>query len=535
MTMNGIGTPEHAGGWLREKTVSAPPARVSALAVSGLSKRFGANLALDNFTIDVAPGEVHALLGENGSGKSTFIKILAGYHVPEDGGTVAIAGQPLDFGSAASAHRIGCRFVHQDLGLVLDLPVLDNLYLGSGFPTTFGTIRRRKARKAVLESLERVGSNIDPETFVSDLSPAQRTAVAVARSLMVEAAGPVRFLVFDEPTATLPEDEVRNLLDIVRRVSANDIGVLYVTHRLDEIFGLAHNVTVLRDGRKVAGRPVEGLTRRDVINLLVGSEFDEAAAASEELAADAHPTRLLVDDLHSATLAGASFEARAHEIVGIAGLTGSGRETILRTTFGDLPRVSGEVRLDDTTIPPGNTVYAVRRGMAYMPPDRKALGAVMALSAIENFLMADVTASWKFPRMMRRDERVQAETWFERLDVRPRGRLHDPLSAFSGGNQQKVLVAKWLRTDPSVILLDEPTQGVDVRSKATIYQALIDAAASGRAVVISSSDVDELAALCHRVMVMRDGRVVQQLEGAAVTAAGIGRSVLGHDLEVEAT
>lgn len=529
--MDSTRTAEQADAAWGRASVPESAGRVPALAVTGLSKRFGGNTALDNFDLDVAPGEVHALLGENGSGKSTVIKILAGYHLPEEGGAVSIAGTSLEFGSAASAHSVGCRFVHQDLGLVLDLPVLDNLCLGSGFPTRFGTIRRGRARKTALENLERVGGNIDPEAFVADLSPAQRTAVAVARSLTVDHEAPAKLFVFDEPTATLPEDEVQNLLDLVRRVSAAEIGVLYVTHRLDEIFGFAHNVTILRDGRKAASRPIEGLTRREVVNLLVGSEFDEAAEDSAKLVADDHAVRLMVDDIVSPTLAGASFDVKAHEIVGIAGITGSGRETILRTVFGDLPRESGDVQLDGTTIPAGGCDHAVEQGMAYMPPDRKALGAVMDLSAIQNFLMADVSARWKFPRMRRGDEQAEAEKWFERLEVRPKGRLDDPLSAYSGGNQQKILIAKWLRTNPSVVMLDEPTQGVDVKSKATIYQEIIEAASSGCAIVISSSDADELAALCHRVLVMRGGRVVQELRGPAVTAAGIGRSVLGQDME----
>ncbi|ONH21738.1 sugar ABC transporter ATP-binding protein, partial [Pseudofrankia asymbiotica] len=488
-----------------------------ALSVRSLSKSFGTNVALNSFDIDIAAGEIHALIGENGSGKSTFIKILAGYHQPDPGGEVRVGGEPIAVGSSAAAYAAGCRFVHQDLGLIGELPVLDNLCLGAGFPTRLGTIRRRVARKNALRSLELVGGNIDPESLVNALTPAQRTAVALARSITVDKSAPVKLVIFDEPTATLPDNEVENLLALVRRVASNGVAVLYVTHRLDEIFQVASNVTVLRDGSKVAAVPVQGLSRRDVVHLLVGDELDEAEVNSRKLAADEYPVRLRVDQVESATLASLTFDARAHEIVGLAGITGSGRETALRTVFGDLERVSGRVELDGRPLQPHRIHRTVTAGVAYVPPDRKTLGAVVNLSAGENLLMADVRRTWRFPRMRRESERREVEEWCERFDVRPRGEMEKPLASFSGGNQQKVILAKWFRLKPAVILLDEPTQGVDVGAKAVIYRQLVEAAESGCAVVVSSSDVDELAALCHRVLIMRDGSVVQELHHSDVT------------------
>lgn len=516
---------------MNHRLETSSPQSVPALSVRGMSKSFGANLALDSVDLDVAPGEIHALIGENGSGKSTLIKILAGYHEPDPGGQATVAGTALESGSAESAYAAGCRLLHQELGLVESLSVLDNLFIGTGFPSRWGTIRRRAAARESLDTLELVGAGIDPRALVADLAPAQRTAVAVARTLRRDPAAPVKFMVFDEPTATLPDGEVQNLLELVGRVASGDIGVLYVTHRLDEIFGFADNLTVLRDGRKVASTPVAGLTRREVVNMLVGDEFDEARAGVEKLATQSHPVLLRATGIESETLSGVDLVARSHEIVGVAGITGSGRETLLRTLFGGLDRLGGRVDLDGVEIDAGRPDQAVAVGVAYMPPDRKALGGITEMSARENFLLADVLRYWKWPRMRRSRERAEADEWFDRFDVRPRGRAGDMLAAFSGGNQQKVLLAKWMRVGPRVILLDEPTQGVDVGAKTVIYQGLTEAAESGSAVVVSSADIDELAALCHRVVIMHEGRVTDELAAGSVSVPNIARGVLRRDEE----
>ena len=257
---------------------------VPALQAEGLAKTFGGVRALKGVDLTIQHGEVQALLGENGSGKSTFIKILSGYHVPDEGGRVAIDGAEVTFGSAESAYTHGCRFVHQDLGLVGTSSVLDNILLNAGFPSRFGTIKGREAMRSVREDLARVGlEQVDPRTPVAALTPALKTGVAVARALRTDVHHPARLVVLDEPTATLPENEVRHLLEIVRRVAETGVGVLYVTHRLDEVFEVADNVTVFRDGVRVATQPTSTLNRRSLINLLIGSELDEIHAESEHL------------------------------------------------------------------------------------------------------------------------------------------------------------------------------------------------------------------------------------------------------------
>lgn len=514
---------------------SAAEAPRHALVARGLSKSFGGVPALSSVDLTIGSGEIHALLGENGSGKSTFIKILSGFHQP-DAGDVAVDGVPIALGSAEQAYASGCRFVHQDLGLVESASVLDNLYLNAGFPCRLGTIRGGAARARACRELAVVGlGDLDPRAPVATLSPAVKTGIAVTRALLRDDSVEARLLVLDEPTATLPDNEVRQLLDIVRRVASTGVGVLYVTHRLDEVFDLADNVTVLRDGRKVATTAVAALDRRRLINLLVGSEFDEIHAASASLHSERGQTVLSVRGLQAGPLRDVDLDARPGEIIGVAGITGSGRETLLGSLFGATPREGGTVHVDGRLIPPMRPPAAMVCGMAYLPADRKLHGGLMELSARENLTLSDLQPFWRRLRLRRSEEAAEARHWFARLAVRPSGGQDRPLSTFSGDNQQKILFGKWLRRKPKVFLLDEPTQGVDVGAKAELHRQLLDAADAGSTVVISSSDVDELAALCHRVIVLRDGEVVADLTGKDVSIPTITRECLGASRKVVAS
>lgn len=503
-----------------------------ALVVEGLSKTFAGPPALDRFDLEVAPGEIHALVGENGSGKSTFIKILSGYHTPDPGGRVVVDGEPLDFGSNESSWHLGCRFVHQDLGLVANLSVLDNLSLHGGFPTRFGTIRGRTAVAEARRDLQRVALEIDPLTLVEELPPALKTGVAVARALRLQDARPVKLLVLDEPTATLPENQVEQLLATVRTVAANGIAVLYVTHRLDEVFELASNVTVLRDGRKVATRTTASLDRRQLVSLLVGTELDEVKAASQDIHTRADEPILRVADLTAGPIRGLSFEAGAGEIVGVAGITGSGRDYLLGALFGANPRDGGVVAVSGDPLAPFSPRRAMESGMGYLPGERTSLAAIMSYSARENLTLADLQPFWSRLHLHTKSETAETRTWFERLRVRPGGAFEAQMSTFSGGNQQKLIFAKWLRRRPKVLLLDEPTQGVDIGAKAELHRQVLAAAEGGAAVVVSSSDVDELVALCHRVIVLRNGRLVALLRGEDITVAAVSKESLGAGEEV---
>jgi ribose transport system ATP-binding protein len=500
----------------------------AVLEVEGVSKTFTRTKALSSVSMTIEPGEVHALLGQNGSGKSTLIKILSGYHAPDLGGGIRIQGTDLPIQSPVQSYRLGCRFVQQDLGLVSTLSVLDNMALGSGFPTSLGTIRGKATYRQAKDDLERLSLDIDPKALVATLSASERTGVAIARALREDPEYPACLLVLDEPTATLPVDEVDQLLDRVSAMAATGVGVLYVTHHLGEVFRVAHNVSVFRDGVVVGAGPVKDFDHAGIVELLAGEELlaEETESRREKKTREAardHVVVFEVKSLSSGALVGASFNVERGEIVGIAGLAGSGRDAVLGASFGALPRTGGEVTVGGKVVPAGRPDVAIGEGVAYLAPDRKIGGGVMTMSARENLTLPDLKPFWKGGLLRRRAETSRTKEWFERLSVRPANAVNDPLSIFSGGNQQKILFGKWLSQKPSVFLLDEPTQGVDVGAKADLHRELITAAEAGAAVVVSSSDLEELADLCDRVLVIVDGRISAELHGAELTEGNITR------------
>jgi ribose transport system ATP-binding protein len=501
------------------------------LEVEGVSKTFTRTKALSGVSMTIEPGEVHALLGQNGSGKSTLIKILSGYHAPDPGGGIRVQGQDLPLQSPVQSYRLGCRFVQQDLGLVSTLSVLDNMALGSGFPTRLGTISGKASCQQAKADLERLSLDIDPRALVATLSASERTGVAIARALREDPQYPACLLVLDEPTATLPVDEVDHLLNRVSAMAATGVGVLYVTHHLGEVFRVAHNVSVFRDGVVVGAGPVKDFDHAGIVGLLAGEELlaEETESRREKVsraAAREHEKILEVKDLRAGALAGVSFGVESGEIVGIAGLAGSGRDSVLGASFGALPRIAGEVTVKGDSLPAGRPDVAIGRGIAYLAPDRKIGGGVMTLSAKENLTLPNLKPFWKGLRLRKRSETKRTKEWFERLSVRPGDAVNEPLSIFSGGNQQKILFGKWLSQEPSVFLLDEPTQGVDVGAKADLHRELLTAAEGGAAVVVSSSDLEELADLCDRVLVIVDGRISAELRGAELTEGNITRGFM---------
>ena len=503
----------------------------AVLEVEGMSKTFTRTKALSGVSMTIDAGEVHALLGQNGSGKSTLIKILSGYHQPDLGGGVRVQGQELPFQSPVGSYRLGCRFVQQDLGLVPTLSVLDNMSLGSGFPTALGTIREKASYRQAKDDLAKLNLDIDPKALVSTLSASERSGVAIARALREDPEYPACLLVLDEPTAALPVDEVDNLLDRVSAMAATGVGVLYVTHHLGEVFRVAHKVSVFRDGKVVGAGPVSEFDHAKIVTLLAGEELiaEETEARRQKAAraaARGHDTVFEINHLRAGALAGVSLKAERGEIVGIAGLAGSGRDTVLGAAFGALPRTSGDVTVAGQAVPASRPDVAIGQGVAYVAPDRKIGGGVMTMSARENLTLPDLKPFWKGGVLRRRTERGRTKEWFERLSVRPAGAQEEPLSTFSGGNQQKILFGKWLSTQPTVFLLDEPTQGVDVGAKADLHRELVTAAEAGAAVLVSSSDLEELADLCDRVLVIVDGKISSVLEGSSLTEGAITRSFM---------
>lgn len=484
-----------------------------ALSLRNVSKRFRGQRALDAVDLDARAGEVHALLGVNGSGKSTLIKILAGYHAPEPGATAQLHGHELSLGSAAAAAEGGLRFVHQDLGLIASHTVAENLTLGVGHRSSLWTSERQD-RRAAAKLLEQFSLDIDPRVHVRQLSTAHQTMVAIVRALR-GSVDERTILVLDEPTAALPEHEVQQLFDIVRQIRRAGGSVVYVTHRLAEVRELCDRVTVLRDGQRIATREVAGMTHDDMVELVIGRQL-ETLSQTRESSPGGAPV-LTVETLTGESVHDFSLAVDAGETVGITGLVGSGYEEVSELIFGSRRRTGGVVSVDAGTIAPNSPRASIRAGVALTPADRKRNGGMMAWTLRENVTLPNLMSAGPLKWMSPRRERVEARAWLERLEVKP-VEPEATFSSLSGGNQQKVVLARWLRCDARVFIFDQPTVGVDLGARRGIYKSIAAVANDGAAVVMSSSEAEELCQVCDRVVVMRRGGVGAVLTGAELTA-----------------
>ncbi|CAB4879866.1 MAG: ATP-binding cassette domain-containing protein [Actinobacteria bacterium] len=497
----------------------------TALSVREASKIFGGQVALDHVSIDVAPGEVRALVGQNGCGKSTLIKILAGFHQPEEGTEVSVDGQALSFSDPASSEAVGLRFVHQDLGLVASLDAVDNMAIGQGYVTGITkTISWKKERAAAREALAALGYDINVRTPVGALAMSERTAIAIARAMSTRGSA-TKMLILDEPTANLPGAEAQRLYKLVRRVADGGVAVLFVSHHFDEVFEMADSVTVLRDGKHIITRPVEGLNEEELIKLVVGRKIDEHITDAD--AREHGESVLELQGVVGATVHGLDLTVHAGEVVGIAGITGSGREEVAALVFGGHSR-GGEVLLKGEALPQCRPDISIDRGIALVPAERHANASLMDHTLRENITIVNPGRHMNLGILRRRPERSDVNVWLERLDVRPRN-SEFTMSQLSGGNQQKVVIARWLRQEPKVLILDEPTQGVDVGAKADIHRLVDEAAAQGTAVLVVSTDHEELVRICDRVVIMRRGNAVDVLKGATLTNDNITAVTIGRD------
>lgn len=495
-----------------------------ALSVINASKTFGATKALDGVSFDVAPGEIRALVGQNGCGKSTLIKILAGFHAPDPGTEVLVDGRPLAFVDAVATENAGLRFVHQDLGLVANLDVVDNMALGVGYERGPLGIKWKDVRASSAKALADLGYDIDVRRHVGTLAMSERTAVAIARALSSRGSE-TSMLILDEPTANLPAAEAQRLYDLVHRVADRGIAVMFVSHHFDEVFELAQSVTVLRDGRLIVTRPVEGLTEDELISLVIGRSLASESRVQEQGSFDR--TVLNVNGVSGQAVHGATFDVRAGEIVGVAGITGSGREELAGLVFGGLPR-HGEVTVNGVTVPPSRPDESMSLGMGLVPAERHANASFLASTLRENVTLVDPSRHYRGGVLRRNPEKADVSTWLTKLDVRP-ANTEFTMAQLSGGNQQKVVMARWLRKEPEVLILDEPTQGVDVGAKADIHRLVDEAAALGTAVLVTSTDHEELVRLCHRVLVLRRGVIVAELTGDRLTSEDITAVTIGRD------
>ncbi|MBB2914014.1 ribose transport system ATP-binding protein [Streptosporangium becharense] len=469
----------------------------------GIVKQFPGVRALDGVDLEVLPGEVHCLLGQNGAGKSTLIKVLAGAHHPDEG-TITFGGEQVRLSGPTAAIRLGISTIYQELDLVDGLSVAENIFLGHE-PARLGFVSQGEANRATRDLLGRLGhGEIRPTTEVGRLSPAAKQVVSMARALSHD----TRLIVMDEPSAALAHDEVANLFRIIRELTAQGVAVVYISHRLEEIREIGDRVTVLKDGRTVAvGLPARETPTARVVSLMTGRDVEYVFPPRRSRTTGAEVLR--VEGLTvPGRVAGVSFSVRAGEIVGLAGLVGSGRSEIIEAIYG-ARRFSGEVVLEGRPVRRRGTAGTVRLGMGLAPEERKAQALLLDQSVARNITLASLGRYSRFGWMDRRREAEDARGMVTALDIRP-GDPERPVKTLSGGNQQKAVLARWLVNGRKLLLLDEPTRGVDVGARAELYAVVRRLADEGIGVLLVSSEVPEVLGLADRVLVIREGHIIHE-------------------------
>ena len=472
------------------------------VSLVGISKRFGATAALTGVSLDLLPGEVHALVGENGAGKSTLVKILAGVHQPDEG-TILLDGVPTQVPGPAQSRALGIAVVHQEPRLFPDLSVAENVFIGHAPSGALGSIDWRGMRRAAQALFAELDVQFDVGAPVRGLSMADQQLIEIAKALSVEAS----VLILDEPTASLSAHEVERLFTIVRRLRDRGVAILFVSHRLDEVFALCDRATVFRDGRHVITAPTSGLTTADLIRHMVGRTVSLFPKVDNPIG----EVLLEVTDLtRVGVFRDVSFTVRAGEIVGLAGLVGAGRSEVARVLFVIDRRDSGEVKLAGTPVDFPAPSAAMTAGIAYLPEDRHQEGLVLDFTIAQNVTLPILPRL--FPKLLLREstERAVATEHTEQFNVRMTG-VDQEVGALSGGNQQKVVLAKWLASGPRVLILDEPTRGIDIGAKVEVHRLIAELAAKGLAIILISSDLPEILAMSDRIVVLHEGRVTAEI------------------------
>jgi rhamnose transport system ATP-binding protein len=492
------------------------------LSADSVSKSFSGVVALRGVSFDIHAGEVHALVGENGAGKSTLIKIMSGAESADEG-TLVVRGRVLARLDPSMARGLGIAVVHQQPALFPDLSVAENLSLSVDRDRAWRRVHWQARRARAGQLLARVGASIDPDRLVESLTMPEQQLVEIARAIGANA----ELLILDEPTASLTAPEVEALLGVVRRLRAQGTGIVYISHRLEEVLSIADRVTVLRDGRTVDTRPAAGVTPRDLVQLMVGDTLLEASPRQPVSSGDAV---LEVRGLSSraARIRDISFSLHRGEILGLAGLAGSGRTQVAETLFGITPMDTGEVRVGGTAVEIDSPRDAMRAGIAYVPEDRRRHGVVLEMPITTNSTLASLTAVSHLGLIDRRAELSTANRYIDRLRIKAESAMVDA-GTLSGGNQQKVALARWLATSPVVLILDEPTQGIDVRSKAEIHRLIQELAGDGIAVLVISSDMHDVLTLNDRILVMRDGTIAGELTRERATQHAVLALALGTE------
>jgi len=491
-----------------------------AVHFDSVSKRFPGVQALTDVSVEIASGSCHALCGENGAGKSTLAKILAGIH-PLDDGRLLVHGKEVHFGSPRDALAVGVGMVHQELAFCENLSVAENLCLAR-IPSRRGFVSRGEMGRRATEMLEAIGAgSIDVRHRVGDLTIAQQQMVQIAAAV----GSGARVIVFDEPTSSLSQAEVHRLYELIDRLKREGVTCIYVSHRMPELFRLCDAVTVLRDGRHVATRPLADVTEAELVGMMIGRHLEDYYPS--ELHGEPAQELLRVDGLSVAgKFSDVSFAVRAGEIVGLAGLVGAGRSEVAGAIFGLEPNMTGTVSVSGRLVSIRSPRDAIDLGIGLVPEDRKRQGLVLSQSGVHNTSLPILRRLSRFRWLKRRDERALATKYFGRLRVRTPS-VESVVAGLSGGNQQKVVLAKWLAAQSRILILDEPTRGMDVGAKAEIHALIDELAAQGTAILLISSELPELLRLSRRIIALRSGRVVGEVPRANATQEGLLRMMAG--------
>jgi rhamnose transport system ATP-binding protein len=492
------------------------------LSVNGISKSYAGVRALSDASFSVDRGEVHAIVGENGAGKSTLIKIITGAVIADEG-SIQFDGKTVSENSPAISKKLGIAPIYQQPSLFSELTVAENLTFGSetGF---LGIIDWNKRRSISKELLDRIGAKIDVDAAASELSMPQQQLVEIARSLGSDA----KLFIFDEPTASLSEADTQNLFEVIRGLKAAGAGIVYISHRLEELPIIADRVTVLRDGRTIQTRSIDGVTSEDLVRLMVGRELS-AVFPKREVAKGEVTFELLDLASRSAGIRDVNLSVRAGEIVGVAGLVGAGRTELAKVIFGLEPKDAGTIIKNGRPVSIGHPIEAIKHGIAYLPEDRRRHGVVLDLPISANITLAslkNLTSLRGMSFSFARERKIAAE-YTRRLGVKTQD-IHSSVSTLSGGNQQKVALSRWLMTEPTVLILDEPTQGIDVGAKSEIHELMMELAEKGVAIVLISSELPEILGMSDRIAVMNNGTIVRIFDRSEATQDSILAAALGH-------
>nr|WP_294864581.1 sugar ABC transporter ATP-binding protein [uncultured Pseudogulbenkiania sp.] len=484
-----------------------------ALEMMGIGKRFGANKALDQVRLTAYRHEVLALMGENGAGKSTLMKILSGVYQPDEG-EIRLDGKPVRIASPADARAAGINLIYQELAVAPNLTVAENIFMGAEPRARFGRIDHEAMNRRAEEVLARLGARFSATTPAHRLGIADQQQVEIARALIHDS----RVLILDEPTAALSDRESERLFEVIHQLRDDGIALIYISHRMEEVNRLADRIAVLRDGSYVGSMTRAESTPQKVVQMMVGRPLDDFYQHKSEVGAG--PVRLEVQDLGSHRVRPASLKVRGGEVLGLAGLVGAGRTELARLIFGADARTSGRILLDGREVAIREPLDAIRLGIGYLPEDRKGQGLFLQLSATANTTMNVLGRHARAGVLDHPALKKLTQQAIDRLAVKVSG-TEGIVGGLSGGNQQKLLLARWLAIKPKVLILDEPTRGVDIGAKVEIYRIVHELAAQGVAVICISSELPEVIGLCHRVLVMREGSLAGELAGEAVTQEAI--------------